>query len=135
MINSIDVNLSNLDKLDKFLKQNPIGTNSFRYYNKRNYDVISNHLKTKLYFIDTKCIGYGHIDFENKLWLGIIVSDTEHGKKYGDFIMDDLLADIKEDVYLTVDKNNIKAFELYKKKNFKIIEEKYNHYLMIKKNN
>jgi len=65
--------------------------------------------------------------------LGIIVADKYTGLGYGDFIMDDLLKNQNEDVYLTVDKNNKRAISLYNKKKFSIVEENDNYFLMIKK--
>jgi ribosomal protein S18 acetylase RimI-like enzyme len=62
--------------------------------------------------------------------LGIIVSDNEIGKKIGDQIMDDLISNSKNDIYLSVDINNNLAVYLYEKKGFEILEKKINYYLM-----
>jgi len=117
--------LSSLIELDEFIKSNVIGIKTFRYYSKRPYTIIKNHIYTCLYYIDNICVGYGHLDF-----LGIIVSDNEVGKKIGDQIMDDLIHNSKEDIHLSVDISNNSAVYLYKKKGFEILEKKINYYIM-----
>ena len=73
-----ELDLSSLIELDEFIKSNINGAKTFRYFSKRPYSVIKNHIYTCLYYIDDVCVGYGHLDFEDKkTWLGIIVSDTE----------------------------------------------------------
>ena len=123
--------LSSLIELDEFIKSNVNGIKTFRYYSKRPYTIIKNHIYTCLYYIDNICVGYGHLDFEGeKTWLGIIVSDNEVGKKIGDQIMDDLILNSKNDIHLSVDINNNSAVYLYKKKRFEIMEKKINYYIM-----
>ena len=133
MISSIDITLDNINVLEEFITKNIEGAKYFRYYNKRSYDVIKNHIKTKLYFNNAKCIGYGHLDYEEKIWLGIMVADDSIGKKYGNFIMDDLSKNIEQDIFLSVDKTNISAINLYEKKKFEIIQEYEDYFLMLKK--
>jgi ribosomal protein S18 acetylase RimI-like enzyme len=123
--------LSSLIELDEFIKSNVNGIKTFRYYSKRPYTIIKNHIYTCLYYIDNICVGYGHLDFEDgQIWLGIIVSDNEVGKKIGDQIMDDLIHNSKEDIHLSVDISNNSAVYLYMKKGFEIIENKINYYIM-----
>ena len=123
--------ISTLIELDEFIKSNQNGIKTFRYFSKRPYTIIKNHIYTCLYYINNICVGYGHLDFENdKTWLGIIVSDNETGKKIGDQIMDDLISNSKNDIYLSVDINNNLAVYLYEKKGFEVIEKKINYYLM-----
>jgi hypothetical protein len=120
-----------LIELDEFIKKNLNGVKTFRYFLKRPYTVIKNHIYTCLYYIDNICVGYGHLDFEDgQTWLGIIVSDNEVGKKIGDQIMDDLIHNSKEDIHLSVDISNNSAVYLYKKKGFEILEKKINYYIM-----
>ena len=120
-----------LIELDEFIKSNINGIKTFRYYSKRPYTIIKNHIYTCLYYIDNICVGYGHLDFENeKTWLGIIVSDNEVGKKIGDQIMDDLILNSKNDIHLSVDISNNSAVYLYKKKGFEILDKKINYYIM-----
>jgi ribosomal protein S18 acetylase RimI-like enzyme len=118
-------------EIEEFIKSNIDGNKSFRYYSKRPYTIIKNHLYTCLYYIDNLCVGYGHLDYENgKIWLGIMVSDNHKGKKIGDKIMDDLITNSSDDIYLSVDIKNQSALNLYIKKGFKIVEENINYYLM-----
>jgi len=123
--------LPSLIELDEFIKSNINGVKTFRYYTKRPYTIIKNHIYTCLYYLDNICVGYGHLDSEDeKTWLGIIVSDNEVGKKIGDQIMDDLILNSKNDIHLSVDISNNSAVYLYKKKGFEIIEKKINYYIM-----
>ena len=123
--------LPSLIELDEFIKSNINGVKTFRYFSKRPYTVIKNHIYTCLYYIHDVCVGYGHLDYEDeKTWLGIMVSDNEIGKKIGDQIMDDLIHNSKEDIHLSVDISNNSAVYLYKKKGFEILEKKINYYIM-----
>jgi hypothetical protein len=122
---------SSLLEIDEFIKKNINGVKTFRYYSKKPYNIIKNHIYTCLYYIDNICVGYGHLDYEdNKIWLGIMVSDSQIGNKIGDKIMDDLLLNSNTDVYLSVDFDNKYAISLYEKKQFKIVENKINHHIM-----
>ena len=108
-----------LEDLDIFIKKNPEGCKSFRYFSKRPYNVIRNHIYTCLYYLDDECVGYGHLDKEDdKIWLGILVSDSKKGKKIGDEIMDDLISKTNSDISLSVDVDNLPAYKLYEKKGF-----------------
>ena len=123
--------LSSLIELDEFIKSNTNGVKTFRYFSKRPYTIIKNHIYTCLYYLDNVCVGYGHLDCEDeKTWLGIMVSDNEIGKKIGDQIMDDLINNSKKNIYLSVDISNNSAVYLYMKKGFEIIEKKINYYIM-----
>lgn len=110
---------NNYDILDKFLQSNKVGVKSFRYFQKRPFEIINNHLYTCLYFEKNKCVGYGHLDYENeKIWLGIIVADGMLGKGYGAYIIKDLISNTKNDIHLSVDKSNLRAINLYSKIGF-----------------
>jgi ribosomal protein S18 acetylase RimI-like enzyme len=131
MIITEKINLKNLEKLKLFFKKNKKSKKNFRYYNTRKFDIIKNHLVTILYYQDNVCVGYGHLDKEeNKVWLGIVVDEEHQNLGIGGLIMDDLLSRYKETIRLSVDKTNINAQKLYKKKLFTIIEENKNHYIM-----
>jgi RimJ/RimL family protein N-acetyltransferase len=106
----------------------------FRYYEKRPFDIIEEHVYTSLYLYDGEPIGYGHIDRENnKNWLGIFISDKYRNKGIGKIIMTDLVQNSKDDIYLTVDKENIGGINLYKKIGFNIEVEENNYHLMLYK--
>ena len=131
MIITEKINLNNIEKLKLFFKKNKKSKKNFRYYNTRKFDIIKNHLVTILYYRDNVCVGYGHLDKEeNKVWLGIVVDEEHQNLGIGGLIMDDLLSKYKETIHLSVDKTNINAQKLYKKKLFTIIEENKNHYIM-----
>jgi ribosomal protein S18 acetylase RimI-like enzyme len=118
---------------------------NFRYYNKRDISVIKNHLIT-IIGLDSnkKSIAYGHIDYssdENIYWLGICILDEYQGKGFGNQMMTKLIEIFKEkqneitseitnELYLIVDKDNLKAINLYKKFNFNIIEDNNTYYKM-----
>jgi len=100
----------------------------FRYYQKRDVNkCIEQHTYTVLGMIDGNPIAYGHLDHEEKYWLGICVTDEYRGKGYGTGMMKHLVDMAKKknlpEIYLTVDADNIPAINLYKKFNF--IEIKY----------
>lgn len=120
-------------EIETFLNENPIGQNKFRYFEKRETSIINNHKKKILVYIDNVIAGYGHIEFENKFWLGIMVGDNFTGKGLGHIIMDELLKDFTHPVFLTVDIDNIPAIILYMKKGF-VFEKKINYYYLMKKN-
>ena len=131
MIITEKINLNNLEKLKLFFKKNKKSKKNFRYYNTRKFDIIKNHLVTILYYRDNVCVGYGHLDEEeNKVWLGIVVDEEHQNLGIGGLIMDDLLSKYKGTIHLSVDRTNIKAQKLYKKKLFTIIEVNKNHYIM-----
>lgn len=128
------INNPSEEDIINFLNNNTKNQSTFRYYKKRNIDVIKNHLKTIL-CVDEKILGYGHLDVENdKIWLGIMVCDECIGRNIGKFIMENLLNNIDCDVYLSVDTLNERAINLYKKYNFSIIEEnKINNFYIMKR--
>jgi ribosomal protein S18 acetylase RimI-like enzyme len=87
-----------------------------------------------LYYQNDECVGYGHLDKENdKIWLGIIVADKHQSNGFGNLIMDDLISKYDGEIYLSVDKDNLKAQELYKKKSFINLKENDKNYIMILK--
>jgi ribosomal protein S18 acetylase RimI-like enzyme len=121
-----------IEKVRFFFENNK--SKYFRYYEKRPFDIIEEHVYTSLYLYDGEIIGYGHIDRENsKNWLGIFISDKYRGKGIGKIIMMDLIENSEDDIYLTVDRENIGAINLYKKFGFIIDIEENNYHLMLYK--
>jgi len=103
----------------------------FRYFDKRKFDVVNNHIYTSLYYLENDTIGYGHIESEDdKNWLGMFITDTYRGKGIGNIILEDLLNNSFKETHLTVDKKNVSAINLYKKYGFNIENEENNYYLM-----
>ena len=43
--------------IHEFIKSNVNGIKTFRYYSKRPYTIIKNHIYTCLYYIDNICVG------------------------------------------------------------------------------
>lgn len=123
----------NLFLLENFLIDNPKSQENFRYYKKRDLGAIGSHLVTRLYYVGNECVGYGHLDLEDKVWLGICISDKKWGMGYGNKIIDDLISKATSEIFLTVDKNNKAAINLYKKKEFVIEKEEETYFLMKKK--
>lgn len=137
-MNNIDfLHFPSIEHLDLFFKKNIENQKTFRYFKSRGYEVIENHKKRILAYNDEKYLGYGHLDVENnKIWLGIMVCDDCKGLGIGGKIMTELLTDVYEDIYLTVDKTNSTAINLYKKHHFIIIDDSNNfHFLMKKQKN
>lgn len=97
---------------------------TFRYFDSRDQDCFKNHF---YHFIlnDPNPVGYGHLDYDcGKMWLGMCVFDSHIGKGYGKLILKDLLNNRKDNIlYLSVDKNNFKAINLYLQHGFKIYEQ------------
>lgn len=113
---------NNLDFITD-IKHWPVG---FRYWKTRNVTVLSNHIYTTIKTdVDYNIIGYGHLDRDDgKVWLGICVMEQYQGKGYGKRIMEELLRNRnKNDLYLTVDKDNLVAQKLYESFGFKKIKE------------
>lgn len=131
------INKDNIYLLKTFIKLNT--SSFFRYYETRNIDIIKNHLITVILTDNNEIIGYGHLDFEKKLWLGICVLKKYTGKGYGKEIINYLFNVAEENdiqsIYLSVDKNNIIAKNIYSKYDFKVIENNENIYIMKKEIN
>ena len=125
------INRENLSDLKSFIEGNK--ESNFRYYDKRSYNIALQHKYNALYYIDKDIAGYGHLDYEGKLWLGIITSKKHRGKGYGTFIVNDLIKQADENIYLSVDASNIIGKNLYKKSGFKTLKKNDHNYIMIYK--
>lgn len=135
MCDIIEITQSNISLLDYFI-QHSIFPPTFRYFNKRTSDVIKNHVITIILMDSNLPIGYAHIDFDdNKNWFGICILENYQGKGYGKKIMEYIFNHEKinnlNEIYLTVDKINIVAINLYLKFNFIIIDEKETYFMML----
>jgi ribosomal protein S18 acetylase RimI-like enzyme len=126
------VNYPTINELNGFFIKNKKNQKTFRYYKNRDFEVVKNHIKTILFYIDETPVCYGHIDKDenNDIWLGIMVCDNCKGLGYGDLMMDKLLEDINYTIFLTVDRENIGAISLYLKKGFYFLEDNENYYKM-----
>lgn len=133
MNNIIEITENNNYLLNEFLNNSIPGT--FRYFNKRSVNVISNHLITLILIDNNLPVGYAHIDYDdNKYWFGICILENYQGKGYGKKLMEYIFNHKKitniDKIYLTVDKINDIAINLYKKYNFYIIEENDSYFKM-----
>lgn len=134
-IKIININNKNKNEIyNNFLSN--IDNSSFRYFNKRKINCLDNHkITTVLYnILKDEYIGYAHIDYENKYWLGIYITNEYQNMKLGSFLLDYILQHEKvyniNEINLTVDINNKAALKLYKKYNFEIIDTKDTYYIM-----
>jgi ribosomal protein S18 acetylase RimI-like enzyme len=135
MLNIVEINENNNNLLQYFISNNTL-PNTFRYFNKRTVDVIKNHLMTIMLLDNELPVGYAHIDFDdNKYWFGICILENYQGMGNGKKMMEYIFNNEKikniENIYLTVDKININAVNLYKKFKFNTIEE-HSFYLLMK---
>jgi ribosomal protein S18 acetylase RimI-like enzyme len=132
MHNIVEITDSNIDLLTIFLNNNIPST--FRYFNKRTIDVLKNHIITIILIVDNLPVGYAHIDYDIKHWFGICILDKYQGIGYGKKIMEYIFNHEKikniDKIYLTVDKINELAVNLYKKFNFYNIDEKDSYFIM-----
>lgn len=112
------------DEVKKLINSNLNLRKNFRYFNSRSNECFKNHY---YHFIlnDPEPVGYGHLDCEyDKMWLGMCVFDSFVGKGYGKLILNNLIDNRKKNVlYLTVDKNNYKAINLYLNRGFQIYSQ------------
>ncbi len=95
----------------------------FRYFATRNLDALQNHVYTIVGCVDGSPIAYGHLDFEERLWLGLCVADPFRGMGYGTQIFQALLKffytqTVHTTLHLTVDNDNLQAIHMYKKAGF-----------------
>jgi GNAT superfamily N-acetyltransferase len=132
MLNIIEIDDTNINYLNTFLSNALPST--FRYFNTRNIDIIKNHIITIILLDDEIPIGYAHIDYENKYWLGICILEQYQGKGFGKKVMEYIFNNEKikniNEIYLSVDKINENAIKLYKIFNFKMVEEHEKFYIM-----
>ncbi|WP_071933691.1 GNAT family N-acetyltransferase [Synechococcus sp. W2B2] len=118
------IECSEVDLIEQFIANLGNASNTFRYFNTRSHDIISNHIITCLAF-DTfeNPVAYGHLDpHEGSNWLGVCVQEAFYGKGLGKRMVNYLLQYAKNknipEVCLTVDVQNIAALSLYKKSGF-----------------
>ena len=130
------INFENIYLLENFILLNK--SKYFRYYCNINISIIKNHIITLILTKDNNIIGYGHLDNEKKIWLGICIIEKYRGQGYGtiiiNYLIDYAIENKIEKIYLTVDKSNIIAKKLYEKYNFKLVkdEKNNNYYKMVK---
>jgi ribosomal protein S18 acetylase RimI-like enzyme len=112
------------NKLEVFIKKLGSSGKTFRYFKSRDIsESLNNHTKTLLLINEKQIIGYGHLDRDPndlKIWLGICINENFCGQGLGKILMESLLKDQNEDIYLSVDSINTIGINLYKKYGFNI---------------
>lgn len=115
-----------LEPLKIFTKTLGSSVNTFRYFKSRKLeDALKNHTKTLLLVDKKNIIGYGHLDKDPndlKLWLGICIKQDFCGQGLGKHLIECLLKDQDEDIYLSVDSHNNPGIALYKRHGFSVIK-------------
>ena len=136
----IEVEEDNKNLLTEFIKD--IKSDTFRYFNNRDENIIKDHLLTVLLIDNHKIFGYAHIDtqiLENneiKYWFGICLYNEYHNKGIGNKLMNYVLNHYKinnlKEIYLTVDNINIGGQKIYLKNGFIEINDNGNYKTMKK---
>ena len=111
-------------EVKNFINQCGASLTFFRYFKKRSFDIIENHIHTILLYELNNVVGYGHLEKENnKTWLGIVLDDKNRGKGYGKYLMEHLinlfLKRQDDSLYLTVDIKNKAAIKLFENSGFR----------------
>lgn len=115
--------------LQDFVDQSNLPT--FRYFQKRSVEqALKTHILTLLDIEDNKVRGYAHIDFDTedkRYFLGICVLPLYQKKGIGSLLIESLLQfadNLKINLYLSVDKENVIARNLYEKYGFTLCDER-----------
>jgi RimJ/RimL family protein N-acetyltransferase len=119
------ISRQDLRSLDRFLLSCGDSLNTFRYFSKRSFSALNDHLITLLGFDDDGTpIAYGHLDQEEgTVWLGICVAESHKGKGHGKQMINALIESGKSlkvrSIHLTVDDYNNDARKLYESTGFR----------------
>lgn len=132
----IEIHNTNINYISLFLKND--FPSSFRYFNNKTPEqIVKNHYKTIMYVEDGIPIGYAHIDYDiinNKYWFGICVVSEYQGRGIGKKLINTIINYFNNSsidrLYLTVDKTNTVAYNMYLKYGFKVERETVNIYIM-----
>jgi ribosomal protein S18 acetylase RimI-like enzyme len=136
----VKIDKSGIGLLRRFISLIGASGSSFRYFNSRPPEIISNHIITLLGLDDAGTpVCYGHLDREgDTVWLGICVAEGHTGQGLGGKMIVALLgagdkAGIRE-IKLSVDNNNLSGIRLYEKNGFRLISrnDKISFYRIIR---
>jgi len=121
-------------EIEEFLSET-YDCKQFTYYQKRPFQKILTHEYCIILVNDEGVIGgYGHLDFEKHVWLGIYIGEQFRGKGLSKIILSDLLVNGKklglEFIHLSVYKSNKIAIKAYNKIGFNSYKEDENSYYM-----
>ncbi len=122
-MNLVRISNENTALLEQFLQNAASSLQQFRYFNKRSFDVLKNHIVTFILEEDGNALAYGHLDKESEIvWLGICIIESRRGQGLGIRMMEELLKFADENkiqrIKLAVDNDNLTAQSLYKKFGF-----------------
>lgn len=128
-MNFTRITVSNTHLLENFVSRAGKSLETFRYFAKRPYSVVENHLCTWAIVDDGQTEAYGHLDQEgDTVWLGIAVTDHARGKGYGRKMMQRLMDSARalglQSVRLSVDHINEAAIKLYERFGFVLTEKR-----------
>lgn len=128
-MNFTRITVSNTHLLENFVGRAGKSLETFRYFAKRPYAVVENHLCTWAIVEDGQTEAYGHLDKEGEtVWLGIAVTDHARGKGYGRKMMQRLMDSARalglQSVRLSVDHVNEAAIKLYERFGFRLTEKR-----------
>jgi ribosomal protein S18 acetylase RimI-like enzyme len=131
-------NDSDKNILRAFIENAGESLTTFRYFSKRDLNIIKNHILTVLILDNNEPTCYGHLDIEGDIiWLGICVTPSKRHKGYGSQMMKYLIHSALEknirEIYLKVDTTNKNAIALYKRFGFNIIDEMAESAFIMKK--
>jgi GNAT superfamily N-acetyltransferase len=128
----LQITKENLFYLQTFFALNTF--TSFRYFQTRPFDILQQHKYTVLLKVQNELVGYAHIDYENKFWVGICIANQHQGKGYGTKLLNHILQKAKELhislLHLTVDLDNTHAIQMYKKAGFREMSRTETYMLM-----
>lgn len=135
---TVEIITANINLIKQFLLNAGSSLQTFRYFEKRNLEIIYKHLLTNVLLKEKKVIGYGHLEMEkDKVWLGIAIVESQLGMGFGLYLMHSLLDSARKlqikQLYLSVDKVNIGAINLYEKIGFFKVDELNNNSFLMKK--
>lgn len=138
MIHIREISQHNNDLLQQFLSKATEARKSFRYFESRDISILKKHVYTILALEEGDPVGYGHLDFEENIWLGICVADEAQGKGIGKLIMQKLVDAAREKkigkMKLSVDKENKSAINLYQKYGFQVVDASNQSYVFMELN-
>lgn len=129
----LKINIYNIDIIKNFFNIN--NSIYFTYYKTRIYEnAIKNHVYTVIAKYNSDIIGYGHIDYQDKYWIGLYIHDNYQNKGYGKILLNHLIKISKElfinNLYLSVNIENTIAIHIYNKFGFKVIKKNNKNIIM-----
>jgi RimJ/RimL family protein N-acetyltransferase len=113
-----------VERLCKFSKNDLPDT--FTYFRTRDFTAaLDSHILTLLYVIEARDVGYAHIIYDSPSGfdcLGICILPEFQRRRIGTEMLEFVLNHHKNDLYLSVFKENLAAQRLYEKMGFRNIE-------------